>query len=365
MRFLWPAGVVSILMVSLLVVSFDSPLAGAEKKAEAPSGPPPGMPVEAAQVAVATVSRELSAVGTLQSDESVVVSAETAGRVEKVAFSEGAQVKAGQVLLRLDDSVLKAELDRAAASLGLSRANYKRAETLLKDRAISERERDEAYAKWQLDEATLRLAEANLAKTVIRAPFSGRLGLRNVSPGSYLRPGDPIVNLDAVDPIKVDFRVPEGFARQVRVGQTLQVTVDAVPGSTFAGEVIAVAPQLDARGRSMLLRARLANEKKLLNPGMFARVALVLEQKAEALMIPEEALIAQGDIQLVYKVVDGKVEASPVKLGIRETGRVEIVDGVRAGDTVITAGHLKVRPGMTVTVLPAMASGTQPVKNEG
>jgi membrane fusion protein (multidrug efflux system) len=362
MKFLWPAGITGILMLSLLVFSLDPSAVEAEKKAEAPAGPPPGMPVEAAQVAVAPVTRELSAVGTLQSDESVTVSAETAGRVEKIAFSEGEQVKAGQVLLRLDDSVLKAELDRAAASLGLSRANYKRAETLLKDRAISERERDEAYATWQLDEATLRLAEANLAKTVIRAPFSGRLGLRNVSPGSYLRPGDPIVTLDAVDPIKVDFRVPEGFARQVRVGQTLQVTVDAVPGSTFAGEVIAVAPQLDAQGRSMLLRARLANDKKLLNPGMFARVSLVLEQKAEALMVPEEALMAQGDTQLVYKVVDGKVEASPVKLGIREKGRVEIVEGVRAGDTVITAGHLKVRPGMPVTVLPVVAADTRPVK---
>ncbi|WP_051360561.1 efflux RND transporter periplasmic adaptor subunit [Desulfuromonas sp. TF] len=365
MKFLWPAGITSILMLSLLVFSLGPSGVEAEKAAPAPAGAPPGMPVEAALVTTAPVNRELSAVGTLQSDESVVVSAEIAGRVEQIAFSEGEQVKAGQVLLRLDDSVLKAELDRSAASLGLSRANYKRAETLLKDRAISERERDEAYAKWQLDEATLRLAEANRAKTVIRAPFTGRLGLRNVSPGSYLRPGDSIVTLDAIDPIKVDFRVPEGFARQVKVGQSLQVNVDAVPGRTFSGEVIAVSPQLDAQGRSMLLRARLSNEEKLLNPGMFARVTLVLEEKAEALMIPEEALIAQGDSQLVYKVVDGKVEAAPVKLGIRQKGRVEIMEGVQAGDTVITAGHLKVRPGMPVTVLPTVAADVKPAKTEG
>lgn len=362
MKFLWPAGVLGILMASLLVYTLNSTRVEAEKEPAAAAGPPPGMPVETTQVAVEPVNRRLSAVGTLQSDESVVISAEIAGRVEQIAFDEGEKVEAGQVLLRLDDSVLKAELDRAAAGLGLSRANYKRAEALLKDRAISERERDEAYAKWQLDEAAVRLAQANRAKTVIRAPFSGRLGLRNVSPGSYLRPGDSIVTLDAVDPIKVDFRVPEGFARQVAVGQTLQVTVDAVPGSTFAGEVIAIAPQLDAQGRSMLLRARLANERHLLNPGMFARVSLVIEERAEALMVPEEALIAQGDSQLVYKVVDGKVEASPVKLGIRQKGRVEILEGVRAGDTVITAGHLKVRPGMPVTVLPTVAANTQPVK---
>ena len=362
MKFLWPAGITSILMLSLLVFSLGPSGVEAEKEETAPAGPSPGMPVEVALVKVASVSRDLSAVGTLQSDESVVVSTEIAGRVERIAFKEGEQVEAGQVLLRLDDSVLKAELDRSAASLGLSQANYKRAETLLKDRAISERERDEAYAKWQLDEATLRLAEANRAKTVIRAPFTGRLGLRNVSPGSYLRPGDSIVTLDAIDPIKVDFRVPEGFARQVKFGQTLQVNVDAVPGRTFSGEVIAISPQLDAQGRSILLRARLANEEKLLNPGMFARVTLVLEERTEALMVPEEALIAQGESQLVYKVVDGKVEESPVKLGIRQKGRVEILEGVQAGDTVITAGHLKVRPGMPVTVLPAVAADTQPVK---
>jgi len=366
MKWFWPAGIVSILILGLLVFSLDPSRAVAEKKAAAPAGPPPGMPVEAAQVTVAPVNREVSAVGTLQSDESVVVSAEISGRVAGVAFHEGEKVAKGRVLLRLDDSVQQAELDRSTASLELSRANYKRAETLLKDHAISQRERDEAYAKWQLDEASLRLARASLDKTVIRAPFAGRLGLRNVSPGAYLRPGDAIVTLDAVDPIKVDFRVPEAFVRQVRVGQTLQVNVDATPGRSFSGQVIAIAPQLDSKGRSMLLRARLANEEKVLSPGMFARISLVLEQHAEALMVPEEALIAQGEQQLVYKVVDGKVEAAPVKPGIREKGRVEILEGVEAGDTVITAGHLKVRPGMPVTVLPTTAAAeTQPVKNEG
>ncbi len=363
-KFLWPAGIMGLLMVGLLVFSLDSSIAEAEKKDAAPAGPPQGLPVEAVQVSVASLSRELSAIGTLESDESVVISTEIAGRVTEISFSEGEKVKSGQVLLRLDDSVLKAEVDRAAASLGLSRANFKRADILLKDRAISEREKDEAYFKWQLDEATLRLARANLDKTVIRAPFAGRLGLRNVSPGSYLRPGDPIVTLDAIDPIKVDFRVPEAFASQVKVGQALQVTVDAVPVGAFSGAVTAIAPQLDAQGRSMLLRARLANREKLLSPGMFARVSLVLEQRADAMMVPEEALFAQGDQQFVYKVVDGKVEKAPVKLGIRQKGRVEILEGVQEGDTIITAGHLKVRPGMSVTVLPVVAT-TQPMKNEG
>jgi membrane fusion protein (multidrug efflux system) len=348
-RFLWPAGVLTTLMLLLLVVS--SPWTVAEEK-PAPAGPPPGLPVEAVEVAITPATRELSAVGTLQSNESVVIATEIAGRVSEIGFAEGEKARQGQVLLRLDPSVLAAERDRAKASLVLSEANIKRAEILLKDQAIAERERDEAYAQWRLDEANLRLTEAQLAKTVIRAPFEGLLGLRKVSIGGYLRPGDAIITLDDIDPIKADFRVPEVFADQVKIGQSIQLTVDAVAGRAFTGKVYAIAPQIDESGRSVLLRARVGNEKGVLRPGMFARVNLVLEERAGALMVPEEALIAQGELQLVYKVVDGKVEAAQVKIGLRQKGRVEITEGLQPGDTVITAGQMKVRPGMPVTVLP-------------
>ena len=326
-----------------------------EKKAAKPA--PQGMPVEAVQVTTDSLDRKLNAVGSLLSDESVVITAEISGLVKSVQFEEGKKAKAGDVLIKLDDSVLKAEFDRVSASLELSQANYKRAEKLLQEDAISQRERDEAYAKWQLDEANLRLAEANLAKTVIRAPFSGRLGLRNISPGSYLRPGDTIVDLDAIDPIKVDFQVPEAYAGQVGTGQALAVRVDAVPGRTFDGKVIAIAPQLDETGRSLMVRARIPNSEGFLNPGMFARIDLLLEEKPETILVPEEALMAKGMSQLVYKVVDGKVEVAPVKTGARLKGRVEILEGLEAGETIITAGHLKVRPGMPVTVLPPASTG--------
>jgi membrane fusion protein (multidrug efflux system) len=349
-RFLWPAGVLATLMLLLLFAS--SPWTVAEEKKPAAAGPPAGLPVEAVEVTVAPATRELSAVGTLQSNESVVIATEIAGRVSEIGFAEGEKARQGQVLLRLDPSVLIAERDRAKASLVLSEANIKRAEVLLKDQAIAERERDEAYAQWRLDEANLRLTEAQLAKTVIRAPFEGLLGLRKVSIGAYLRPGDAIITLDDIDPIKADFRVPEVFAEQVKIGQSIELTVDAVAGRAFTGKVYAIAPQIDESGRSVLLRARVGNEKGVLRPGMFARVNLVLEERAGALMIPEEALIAQGEQQLVYKVVDGKVEAAKVKIGLRQKGRVEILEGLQPGDTVITAGQIKVRPGMAVTVLP-------------
>jgi membrane fusion protein (multidrug efflux system) len=187
------------------------------------------------------------------------------------------------------------------------------------------------------------------------------VGLRRISVGGYLRSGDAVVTLDAVDPIKVDFRVPEVYADQVKVGQTIRLNVDAVPGQIFSGKVYAIDPQVDANGRSVLLRARVANTGGPLRQGMFARISLVMEERVDALLIPEEALMAKGEEQTVYKVVDGKVEATPVKIGLRNQGSVEILEGLQQGDTVVTAGHLKIRPGMAVTVLPL----TAPVPQSG
>jgi membrane fusion protein, multidrug efflux system len=354
LQYLWPVGIVLALLGGLF---FTDPFSQAEPLAvEAPAGPPPGMPVEAAAVIMAPISREVTAVGTLHADEAVVIASEIAGRVVEIAFAEGAPVRSGQVLLRLESSVQNAELSRAKASLALSEANYQRAEGLLRDEAIAKRERDEAYAQWQLDEANVRLSEAQLAKTVLRAPFNGVIGLRSVSVGGYLRPGDAVASLSAVDPIKVDFRIAEGFARSLRKGQAIKVMVDAVPGENFSGQVYAIDPRIDSDGRSVLLRAKVVNPQRQLNPGMFARVALVLEERPTALLVPEEALIAQGAQQLVYKVVDGLVEAVPVTLGLRQQGRVEVTEGLSAGDVVITAGQMKVRPGMPVMVMPPPAA---------
>jgi membrane fusion protein (multidrug efflux system) len=358
-RLIWSVGILLLLAGVSLVYLSTSEEADLSQVA-APAGPPRGMPVEVANASAGLIKRELSAVGNFQSNESVVIAAEIAGRVAWIGFDEGKKITAGKVLLKLDTSVLAAERDRAQASLGLSEVNQRRAEILLKDNAISERERDEAYAKWRLDEASLRLAEAQLAKTVLLAPFDGIVGLRKVSVGDYLQPGEPVANLEQIDPIKVDFRIPETFAGQVEMNQTIQLTVDAVPGQTFSGTVYAVDPLVDVNGRSMLLRARVANAAGRLRPGMFARIAVLLEERADALTIPEEALIPQADgRQSVFKVVDGKVEAVQVRTGLREKGRVEIIDGLQTGDAVITAGHMKVRPGMPVTVLPTPSENPQ------
>jgi membrane fusion protein (multidrug efflux system) len=310
----------------------------------------PVMLVEAAQAEIMSANREITAIGTLNSNEAVVIATEIGGRITEIAFTEGQQARGGQVLVRLDRSILEAQRDRAEASLTLSRANRERSDILFKDAAISQREWDAANAQWQLDEANLRLAQAQLDKTVLRAPFDGALGLRHVSVGEYVQPGHPIVTLDDTDPLKGDFRVPEAFSSSLRVGQTVQLQVDAAPGRVFSGQVYAIDPKVDAAGRNLLVRARVPNGDRSLRPGMFAQVRLVIEEKPNALMIPEQALISRGGSQIVYKVVDGKVEEAVVTVGLRRRGQVEITEGLSPGDTVITAGQIKVRPGSSVKV---------------
>jgi len=338
-----------VLLALTLALTIPSSAAAEEAKK------PQGMPVEAVEVSVETSANTLSAVGNLLANEAVVVTTEIAGKVKSIEFNEGERVEKGQLLLRLDPSVLAAERDRAKARLDLSAANYKRAEALLADHATSQRERDEAYAAWQLAEAELQLAEAQLAKTVLRAPFHGKLGLRMVSPGSYLPPGTEVTTIDDIDPLKVEFRVPEARAGELQIGNHVEVSVDAVPDKNFPGKVYALTPHVDINGRSITLRARVENPEGALLPGMFARVRMTLGESPDAIYIPEEAIIPSIDALMVFKVVEGKVEAAQVTTGERRKGEVEILSGLVAGDTVITAGHLKVRPGMPVMVMPTAA----------
>lgn len=323
--------------------------AAEEQKAAAP----PPMPVETAEVRVADSVRQLSAVGSLQSAESVVIAAEIAGRIVTIGFDEGEQVKRNKLLIKLDSAVQQAELDRAIANRNLSKSNFQRAENLLKDHAVSKQERDEAYARWQLDEAAVRLAQAQLDKTRIHAPFSGTLGLRQVSLGNYIQPGQPLVNLEAIDQLKVEFPLPERYLTEVRSGQKVTFNSEAYPGEEFTAEVYAINPQIDQQSRSLVVRALLENPEHKLLPGQFVKIQLSTATKPNALFIPEQALIPQPNTQLVFKVVDGKAEMVPVETGSRMKGWVEIVSGLSRGDVVVTGGHQKIGPGSPVKAIPA------------
>ena len=211
--------------------------------------------VEAERVVVDTVLEDIRAVGTLAPNEAVIVSSEIAGRIDRIHFAEGDEVKAGDVLVELDSTMLRAELAKAQSDLTLAESNHERATTLARQRTGTLRARDEAIAAFQVAKAELELARARLEKASIRAPLSGVIGLRAVSVGAYVTPGARIVELAGIDPIKVDFRVPELVLSSLRVGQHIRVTIDALPGRTFEGTIYVIDPIVDANGRAVRLRA--------------------------------------------------------------------------------------------------------------
>jgi membrane fusion protein (multidrug efflux system) len=318
-------------------------------------GPPMGVPVEAAPASTGSVSRTVTAVGTLLSDESVIVRPEVAGRIVEIGFTEGQPVRKGDVLIRLDDAIARATLEQALASLNLSRVESDRADELYRQGSGSARNRDQAHAKLQADEASVSLARAQLAKYLLIAPFDGVIGLRRVSIGDVVEANKDIVNLEAINVLKVDFRVPELYLPSVAVGQTVAVTVDALPNRPFDGKVYAIDPLIDVNGRSINIRARLPNKDGALRPGLFARVALTLTTRENSVLVPEQALVPQGRDHFVFKVVNGNAALTKVRIGERRSAQVEILDGLAPGDMVVTAGHLKIRDGAPVTVLTAAA----------
>jgi membrane fusion protein (multidrug efflux system) len=252
--------------------------------------------------------------------------------------------------VRLDPAINEAEVQQARANLKLAKSKFDRAVDLARSNFISGQAKDEAENNLRVAEAALQLAEAKRDKMDIRAPFSGIMGLRQVSVGDYVKEGSDLVNLESIDPLKVDFRVPELYLKQVKVGQPLQVTLDALPERSYQGSVYAINPLVDAAGRSIVIRAQVKNADTTLRPGMFARVRLITDRRQDSLVVPEQALVPQGTEQYVFKVVDGKAQRVKVDIGQRRDAKVEVVQGLAADDVVVTAGQLKLRDGVPVRI---------------
>ncbi|MGH8497191.1 MAG: efflux RND transporter periplasmic adaptor subunit [Gammaproteobacteria bacterium] len=327
-----------------------------------PGGQMPPTAVETAVVTAGALTDSISAVGTLRADESVVIRPELAGRIERIHFEEGQRVARGDPLFSLDASLIRSELREAEANLAMSRRAFERAQDLIGRKLIAQADYDDARSQLEIDEARLASARTRLDKTVINAPFEGVTGLRQVSPGDYVEIGQALVSLVQLDPIKVDFSVPEVHLARLDPGQTIEVRLDAFPNESFRGEVTAIDPQIDVNGRSVVLRAVLPNEERRLRPGLFARLHLELAQHDDALLIPEQALWPQGEQQFVYRVEEGQARLVEVQTGIRRAGRVQIVSGLQAGDEIVTAGQLKLFDGAAVApVTPAnAAAGAMP-----
>ncbi|MCG3115810.1 MAG: efflux RND transporter periplasmic adaptor subunit [Candidatus Manganitrophus sp. SA1] len=345
----------------LLLLIFAGCGEGGKSDAEPPqaSGPqtapagPPAMPVEAARVQTGTGRLEVTAVGSLEANESTVIRSEIAGRITAIRFKEGERATKGSVLLTINSEEFEAQLNQIKAVVALNKMNFERAKQLRPEGLIAERAYDEAESRLKESEASLSLAQVRLDKSILRAPFSGQLGLRQVSPGDFVQPGQAIVNLEDTDSIKVDFRVPEIYLNRIEDGQSLQVGVDVYPNRLFEGKIYAIDSRIDNATRTVLVRARVPNPAGALRPGMFARVTLLLGERENAVFVPEQAVVPMGGDKFVYRVVDGKAVLTKVRLGLRKEGRVEVVEGIGPEETVITAGQMKLFDGAPVMTVGA------------
>ncbi|MFN3461327.1 MAG: efflux RND transporter periplasmic adaptor subunit [Oceanibaculum sp.] len=314
-------------------------------------------PVEVAEVTVDTVRSEITAIGSLLPNEAVTIQPEISGRISRILFEDVQQVERGAPLVELDSEILRAELAQAQANLSLSRANFERADTLLKQGTGTVRARDEAVARLRSDEAGLDLAKARLEKTTIRAPFSGVLGLRSISLGRYITPADTIVTLQQIDPLKAEFRLPEIYLTAIRVGQKIEMTADALSGERFSGEIYAIDPQIDVNGRSLRIRALVPNPERSLFPGLFVRLTIIADTRMNAVLVPESAITPVGQKRYVYRLVSGKVALTEVELGARRPGMVEVLSGLSPKDVVVVAGQLRLRDGIAVEVVGELPPG--------
>lgn len=347
-----PGLIPRLLLAPLLLAILTTAACRESPAADAPPSAaiaPSAVQVRSVVITPEVLIRRIRALGTLRADETTQVSAEITGRITEINFSDGAKVNKGQSLFQLDDRIDRADLTRAEAQLALAKRSHERATELSGRSLLSKADLDQTLSALRIAEAEAAVARTRVEKARVPAPFSGLVGLRQVSPGAYVSPGQALVNLEAIDRIKLDFRVPEAELAHLSLGQTAKVTLDALPNEVFEAEVTAINPRASAESRSIELRGVIDNRAGRLRPGLFARVQLELGRTSDALMVPEAAVFPRGEQNFVYRI-DGedRAELVEVVLGQREPGFVEIRDGLAAEDEIITGGIQRLSDGMAV-----------------
>lgn len=314
---------------------------------QAQDGPPP-VPVELTAPKVQAIDEIITTTGVLKAESSVIITTEIPGRIVSVNFNDGSEVKKGDILFKLDDSLLQAELVQAQARFENAKMQYERQEKLVKSGSGSSSSRDDALAQLRVEQAQLDYIKAKLDQTNLKAPFDGFIGLDQVEVGDYVVPGTSLVNLEAIDTLKVDFKIPEIYLKQVNKGQTIYLKLDGFTGTTFEGKLSAIDPALDARLHSLTARGVLDNPNNVLRPGLFAQIELVIDHRDNALLVPESAIQYAQQGPFVYKVEEDTAHLVNVKTGIRQSAWVEIIDGISAEDQIVTSGQNRLYEGAKV-----------------
>jgi membrane fusion protein (multidrug efflux system) len=316
-------------------------------------GPPIAtVPVEAASVTVGRIAEAVQAVGTLEANESIIIRPEIAGLITRVLFKEGQPVEKGTILIELDDSEIRAQVTQSEAELKIAQLTHDRMKQLIgsHNAFISQQQIDQAISALATAEANHTLYLTRLKKTKIRAPFAGYVGIRRISPGDYVRIGQDLVNLEDVETLKIDCKVPETFLDRLSLGQRVEIFTDAYPSEAFHGTVYALDPRIDAGSRSVRVRAAVPNAGGKLRPGLYANVNLILGENERALLVPEESVLRQRDKTFVYRIQDHTAKLTEVALGVRQHGLVQVLSGLGPTDQVVKAGHQKVKDGTPIRV---------------
>jgi len=308
------------------------------------------LPVDVVVMQYSSVTDRIFSSGTVEANERIDLRAEVTGIVEAIYLTEGSRVQEGDLLLKINDSELQAQKSRAEYRYNLAAQQEERQRRLLEKGGVSQEDYDATLNQVNVFRSEMQLIDAQLEKTEIRAPFSGRIGLKYVSKGQFIGPDQPIASLQELDRVKIDFSVPERYAGRVQTGDLMRFDVQGID-STFVGEVYAIEPRINTDTRTLSLRAISDNPEFLLYPGAFANIELVLEEIEEALMVPTISLIPGLNSQKVYVAVDGMVEERIVKTGIRTSEKVQILEGLNPGDQVLTTGLLQARPGLAIRVV--------------
>ncbi len=307
------------------------------------------LPVKVLVIEPRPLTDKLVAAGTILPDEQVEISAETSGRITNIHFEEGSYVTKNELLVTVNNADLLAQLERNRHQLQLAEEREKRQRSLLERQGISQQAYDQVYTELSILKAEEALLQAQLEKTLIRAPFDGILGLRQVSEGAYISPGMKIVRLAKTEPVKIEFSVPERYARYLSVGGNITFHVDNQAGD-FKARIFAIEPIVDISNRSIVVRAVYPNPEGKVIPGSFARVELLIQSLDDALQVPAQALIPEMGSNKVYVYRNGNAYPVEVNTGLRTESHIQIVHGLHAGDTVITTGILQMRPGLAVTI---------------
>jgi membrane fusion protein, multidrug efflux system len=341
-------------------------LSGCSKGGSGQGGPGggfkmPPMPVEVAAVEQGTVSDRFEAVGTIEARDEITVVSEIDGLVEKLPFREGEAIESGGLIAQLDDTQLRAEEARAEALREQAQATYDRVKSVVEQSAGAPQDLDDAAGALKVAEANLALARSRLDKTRITAPWTGILGARRISPGAFLRAGQPITDLAAIDEIRVSFSAPERYLGVLARGTPVTVSAPAFPNYTLEGRIDVVEPVLDADSRSARILARVRNPGRKMRPGMSANIVTVLSERPNALTVPSEAIFVDGNQSYVFAIKpDSTVTRVPVQLGTRMSARVEVTSGLERDMRVVRAGHQKLFEGARVMPIASAPPGGAP-----